>query len=79
VGPGDPGATAELLGHRLVQPLKPPAAERVFRHVFQPAAQPRSLGQERRIVELVEEVAWFFVWPHGLSRGHLKVSASNCK
>jgi hypothetical protein len=37
--------------------------------VLEPAAQPRTLGQERRIVELVEEVGWYSVCPHGLSRG----------
>jgi hypothetical protein len=37
--------------------------------VLEPAAQPGALGQERRIVELVEEVGWYSVCPHGLSRG----------
>jgi hypothetical protein len=46
--------------------------------VLQAAAQSSPLGQERRIVELVEEVGWFSVCPHGLSRG-LKLAANYCK
>jgi hypothetical protein len=47
--------------------------------VLQPAAQPGTLGQERRIVELVEEVGWYSVCPHGLSRWCLELAANHCK
>lgn len=52
--PGDPGASAKLLGHRGVNPLKLGPPDRVLRLILKQPAHSRSLSQKSWVIETSE-------------------------